>query len=95
MQCIITTINGISEFSNCQLTQTHNGKTIQFYYNNRIRARFFKNEDGFGGKQGGITCSLNVLDLRARQHIYQLIDRTPNLTSQFVSFLEIKEISES
>lgn len=86
MQCIITTINGISEFSNCQLTHTHNGKTIQ-------RARFFKNDDGFGGKQGGITCSLNVLDLRARQHIYQLIDRTPNLTSQFVSFLEIKENS--
>ena len=90
MSQIVQVINSIKNFKNCTLTYDEfNGNTITFYYHG-IRVKFFKNTDGFGGKKGGITCSLNHFNPQARDRIYNKIKETPNLTSYFENYLEIE-----
>lgn len=81
-------INNIIDFSDCELVETHNGKTIQFKYKEIITCSFYKNIDGFAGREGGISCSLDRFAPKARKEIYEVIRNTPNLMSQFISYLE-------
>ena len=80
----------IKNFENCRLIDdAFYGPTIVFYYHG-IRVKFFKNTDGFGGKKGGITCSLNRFNPNARARIYKKIEETPNLIWYFENYLEIE-----
>lgn len=86
---LVDTFNDIEEFDDCQLIHTDDGKTIRFLYNSTVSVKFFKNEDGFGGKQGGITCSLSVFSPKIRRNIYMKIEQTPNLIQDMKTFLNI------
>lgn len=90
MSQIMNLIQSIKNFENCRLIDDDfYGPTIVFYYHG-IRVKFFKNTDGFGGKKGGITCSLNRFNPKARARIYKKIEETPNLIWCFENYLEIE-----
>ena len=90
MSQIMSLIHSIKNFENCSLIDDEfYGHTIVFYYHG-IRVKFFKNTDGFGGKKGGISCSLNQLNPNARARIYKKIEETPNLIRYFENYLEIE-----
>jgi len=82
---IIELIHSIEDCDNCQLKQN----TIVFTYKNDITIKFYKNMDGFGGKEGKISCSLDVFSPRTRKHIYKCIKETPTLTDYFERYLHI------
>ena len=90
MSQIMNLIHSIKNFENCRLIDdAFYGPTIVFHYHD-IRVKFFKNTDGFGGKKGGISCSLNRFNPKARARIYKKIEKTPNLIWYFENYLQIE-----
>uniref|UniRef100_A0A6C0KND9 Uncharacterized protein n=1 Tax=viral metagenome TaxID=1070528 RepID=A0A6C0KND9_9ZZZZ len=89
MDDIITIINSIELFSDCEKKDTHHGPTICFKYNNSIQVKIYKNIDDFGGKKDKMSCSLSVFNPSIRIKIYNKMEEIPNLVDMFKHELNI------
>ena len=92
MSNIIELINNIDDFSDCKLEENDfNGPTIKFLYKDNITINFYKDNDGFTGNIGNISCSLNKFNPSARQIIYTKVKDSPDLIKLFEEYLDIKK----
>ena len=92
MSNIIEIVNDIDDFSNCILEDNiFHGPTITFLYKNNITVNFYKNNDGFAGNKGGITCSLSEFNPSAREIIYTKVKDSSTLIKLFEEYLDIKK----
>lgn len=92
MSNIIEIVNDIDDFDGCILEDNiFHGPTITFLYKNNITVNFYKNNDGFAGNKGGITCSLSEFNPSAREIIYTKVKDSSTLIKLFEEYLDIKK----